>query len=184
MLYRPMVELSERVKTSLATQEQYLNLHLNILVRAGGSLAAALARGNKLIALGCPTVAQHIVAELTGRFIQERPGLPAIFLGDNPASVTSILNDYGRNRVYIRQLMALAQAGDFVLGFMAGLDHVAHDGIDHAQREGLETLVLEVPGVEEWMATELFLTAAHLLCEEVEVQLQRLQPDWFAAAQT
>jgi hypothetical protein len=107
--------------------------------------------------------------------------LPAIFLGDNPASVTSILNDYGRNRVYIRQLMALAQQGDFVLGFMAGLDHAAHDGIDHAQREGLETLVLEVPGVEEWMATELFLTAAHLLCEEVEAQLPRLQPDWFAA---
>jgi D-sedoheptulose 7-phosphate isomerase len=174
-----MAELSERVKSSLATQEQYLNLHLPVLMRAGASLAAALGRGNKLIAMGCPTVAQHMVAELTGRFVLERPPLPAIFLGDNIASVTSIMNDYGRNRVYVRQLMALAQPGDFVLGFMAGVDHAAHDGLDYAQREGLETLVLEVPGAEEWTATEIFLTAAHLLCEEVEAELQRLRPDWF-----
>jgi phosphoheptose isomerase len=174
-----MAELSERIKLSLATQEQYLNLHLPILVRAGASLAAALGRGNKLIAIGCPAVAQHMVAELTGRFVQERPPLPAIFLGDNAASVTSIMNDYGRNRVYVRQLIALAQSGDFVVGFMAGVDHAAHDGLDYAQREGLETLVLECPGADEAIATELFLTAVHLLCEEVEAELQRLQPDWF-----
>jgi len=174
-----MAELSDRVKNSLATQEQYLNLHLPLLVRAGASLAAALGRGNKLIAIGCPTVAQHMVAELTGRFVLERAPLAAVFLGDNAASVTAIMNDYGRNRIYVRQLMALAQPGDFVLGFLAGVDHAAHDGLDYAQREGLETLVLEVPGVEEWMAAEIFITAAHLLCEEVEDELQRLQPDWF-----
>jgi phosphoheptose isomerase len=174
-----MAELSDRVKNSLATQEQYLNLHLPVLVRAGASLAAALGRGNKLIAIGCPTVAQHMVAELTGRFVLERAPLPAVFLGDNTAAVTAIMNDYGRNRVYVRQLMALAQPGDFVLGFMAGVDHAAHDGLDYAQREGLETLVLEAPGVEEWVAAEIFITAAHLLCEEVEDELQRLQPDWF-----
>ncbi len=176
-----MAELSERVKTSLATQEQYLNLHLPVLMRAAASLAAALERGNKLIAVGCPTVAQHLVAELTGRFVQERPALPAICMSDNAASVTSILNDYGRNRIYVRQLTALAQPGDFVLGLMAGLDHAAHDGIEHAQRMGLETLVLEVSGVEEWIAMEVFLTAAHLLCEEVEAELQRLKPEWFAS---
>jgi phosphoheptose isomerase len=174
-----MAELSERVKNSLATQEQYLNLHLPLLVRAGASLAAALARGNKLIVLGCPIVAQHMAAELTGRFATERPGLPAVCLSDNTSAVTAIMNDYGRDRVYVRQLTAVALPGDFVLGFMAGIDHAAQDGIDHAQRGGLETLVLEVPGVNEWMAAEVFLTAAHLLVEEVEAELPRLQPEWF-----
>ncbi|GEM_PF-4638060 len=176
-----MAELSERIKTSLAAQEQYLNLHLQGLKRAGANLAGVLARGNKLLTLGCPTVAQHMVAELTGRFVQERPGLPAIFIGENASAVTSILNDYGRDRIYARQLMALANRGDFVLGFMAGVDHAAQDGIELAQREGLETLVLEIPGAEEWVAVEIFLTAAHILTEEVEAELRRTQPDWFPA---
>src|SRR5579859_7158221 len=113
MLYSIMAELSERVAQSLAKQQQYLNHHAAILLQAGASLAAALARGNKLLAVGCPVVAEHMVAELTGRYVLERPGLPAIALSENPSSVTAILNDYGRERVYARQLAALAQTGDF-----------------------------------------------------------------------
>jgi len=62
------------------------------------------------------------------------------------------------------------------------VDPAAEDGIEQARRQDLETVVLEVPGVEEWIAAEIFLTAAHLLCEEVESELQRLQPDWFPPA--
>ena len=174
-----MPEISERVKLSLQAQENYLTTHLPVLMQAGASLGAALARGNKLLALGCPTIAQHMVAELTGRFVLERPGLPAICLSENNSAVTAILNDYGRNRVYVRQLMALAQSGDFVLGFLAGGEQAAQDGIDQAQQMGLETLALELPGVEEGTATETFLIAAHLLCEKAEAELQRLQPDRF-----
>jgi D-sedoheptulose 7-phosphate isomerase len=189
-----MAELSERVNVSLLAQENYLNLHLPVLTRAGASLGAALERGNKLLALGCPTVAQHMVAELTGRFVLERPALPAICLSENNSAVTAILNDYGRSSVYVRQLIALAQDGDFVLGLLAGVDQAAQEGIEQAQRMGLETLVLEFSresgggprldgaGVEEWTATEAFLTAAHLLCEEAEAELRRLQPDRFPAA--
>src|SRR5258708_5104761 len=56
--YAIMAELSERVKSSLGMQEQYLNLHAGILMRAGSSLGAALVRGNKLIAVGCPIIAR------------------------------------------------------------------------------------------------------------------------------
>jgi phosphoheptose isomerase len=179
-----MSELSERVKVSLQAQENYLKLHAEVLLRAGASLGAALARGNKLLALGCPTVAQHMVAELTGRFVLERPGLPAICLSENNSAVTAILNDYGRSRVYVGPLMALAQSGDFVLGFLTGGEQAAQDGIEQAQQMGLETLALELPGVEEWTATETFLIAAHLLCEEAEAELQRLQPDRFPSPAT
>jgi phosphoheptose isomerase len=177
-----MAELSDRIKLTIGVQEQYLNLHAGILARAGTSLGAALARGNKLLAVGCPVVAQHMVAEITGRFVSERPGLPAVSLSENAASLTAITNDYGRDRVYLRQLDALAQPGDFVLGFMAGVDHAAQTAIDHAQKMGLETLALEIPGSEEWVAVETFLTAVHMLCEEAELELQRLKPEWFPAA--
>jgi D-sedoheptulose 7-phosphate isomerase len=174
-----MAELSERIKLSIGAQEQYLNLHAGILARAGISLAGALARGNKLIAVGCPLVAEHMVAEIVGKYVADRPGLPAIALSENAASLTAITNDFGRDRVYLRLVDALSQPGDFVLGLMAGVDHPAQTAIDHAQRLGLETLVLEIPGAEEWVATETFLTAAHLLCEEMEMELQRLKPQWF-----
>jgi phosphoheptose isomerase len=176
-----MAELSDRIKLSLGAQEQYLNLHANMLARAGASLGQALLRGNKLIAIGCPSVAEHLVAEITGRYSAERPGLPAISLSENGASLTAITNDYGRDRVYLRLLDALAQPGDFVLGFMAGVDHPAQTAIDHAQKLGLETLILEIPGAEEWVATEIFLTAVHLLCEETEMELQRFKPEWYQA---
>lgn len=176
-----MAELSERIKASIATQEQYLNLHGGILSHAGTNLGAALARGNKLIAIGCPTVARHIVSDITGRYGPERPGLPAISLCDNPSIMTAILNDYGRDKIYVRQLMALAQPGDFVLGLLAGVDHPAQDGIDQAQKMGLETLALDLPGEDELVANEVFLTAAHLLCEAAEAELLRLKPEWFAA---
>lgn len=174
-----MSELSEHVKRSLAQQEQYLNLHSGILQRAGASLGAALARGNKLLAVGCPAVAEHLVAEITGRYMAERPGLPAIALCENPSAVTAILNDYGRDQVYVRQLSALVSAGDFVLGFMAGPDLAAHLGIDEAHKLGIETLALEIPDADEWIAMETFLTAVHILCEGAEAELRRQKPDWF-----
>ena len=155
-----------------------------VLVQAGASLAGALARGNKLLAVGCPVVAEHMVAELTGRYTVERAGLPAIALSENAAAVTAIMNDYGRERIYARQLRALAQAGDFVLGFIAGIDPSAVAAIDEAQKMGLETLALEMEDVAEWIATETFLTAAHILCEEAESELQRLKPEWFPTSMT
>src|SRR5436853_613273 len=120
-----MAELSERVKSSLGMQEQYLNLHAGVLLRAGASLGAALVRGNKLIAVGCPVIARRLVAQINGRYAAERPGLPAVALCENGAAVTGIMNDYGRDEIYKRQLSGMAQPGDFVLGFLAGVDHAA-----------------------------------------------------------
>lgn len=174
-----MAELSQRARASLEAQEHYLNAHATTLACAGANLARALSRGNKLVAFGCPTVAQHVVAELTGRFTVERPGLPAIALSENASAVTAIANDYGEARVYSRQLAALAQPGDFVLAFVAGLDAAARDAVEEARQMGLETLALELPGAEETIAIDTFLVAAHLLCEVAEAELAHLAPSWF-----
>ena len=78
-----------------------------------------LKRGNKIILFGnggSAADAQHIAAELTGRYKTERRGLPAIALTTDTSALTAIGNDYGYDRVFDRQVEALAQEGDLLLG--------------------------------------------------------------------
>ena len=60
--------------------------------------------------------AQHITAELVGRFINERESLPAICLGCNSSSTTAIGNDYSFNDIFSRELSAIGQPGDVLIG--------------------------------------------------------------------
>lgn len=60
--------------------------------------------------------AQHIAAELTGRYKKERRGLPAIALTTDTSALTAIGNDYGYDKVFSRQVEALARKGDMLIG--------------------------------------------------------------------
>jgi D-sedoheptulose 7-phosphate isomerase len=73
--------------------------------------------GNKIFACGnggSASDAQHLVAELIGRFLHERQALPAIALTGDAATLTAISNDYGYERVFARQLEGLARKGDLL----------------------------------------------------------------------
>src|SRR5215831_2655211 len=76
-------------------------------LRAGGKI---LACGNG----GSACDSQHIVAELVGRYREERRALPAIALTADTATLTALGNDYGYERVFARQVEALARAGDLL----------------------------------------------------------------------
>lgn len=65
---------------------------------------------------GSAADAQHIAAEFTGRFVKDRPGLPAIALTTDTSAITSIGNDYSFDKVFERQVEALAQPGDLLIG--------------------------------------------------------------------
>jgi D-sedoheptulose 7-phosphate isomerase len=65
---------------------------------------------------GSAADAQHIAAEFVGRFAFDRPALPALALSVNTSCVTAIGNDYGFDRVFSRQLEALARPGDVAMG--------------------------------------------------------------------
>ena len=98
-----------------------------VVDRAGGPRTAAAARaivvalheclhgGRKVLACGnggSAAHAQHLVAELVGRFCDERRALPAIALTADTAILTALGNDYGYERVFSRQVEALARPGD------------------------------------------------------------------------
>lgn len=82
-------------------------------------LVGALRQGNKFLVMGnggSAADAQHIAAELVGRYKIERPGLPAIALTTDSSILTAWSNDYAYETVFSRQIEALARPGDIVWG--------------------------------------------------------------------
>jgi D-sedoheptulose 7-phosphate isomerase len=79
----------------------------------------ALKEGNKIILFGnggSAADAQHLAAEFTGRFVKERKGLPAIALTTDTSALTAIGNDYGFENIFSRQVEALVNKGDVLIG--------------------------------------------------------------------
>jgi len=88
------------------------------ITEAAALIGAALSADRKLLTCGnggSAADAQHLAAELTGRFEKERRAYPAIALTTDSPALTAIGNDYGFERVFSRQVEALAQPGDLLL---------------------------------------------------------------------
>lgn len=86
--------------------------------QAGQCIAAALRRGNKVLLCGnggSAADAQHIAAELTGRFEVMRRAYPAIALTTDTSALTAIGNDYGFEKIFARQVEALGEPGDVLI---------------------------------------------------------------------
>jgi D-sedoheptulose 7-phosphate isomerase len=106
----------------------------------------ALLQGNKILLCGnggSAADAQHIAAEFVGRFAFDRPALPALALSVNTSCVTAIGNDYGFELVFSRQIEALGQKGDVVIGISTSGNsaNVLH-AMSTSKRLGLRTIAL------------------------------------------
>jgi len=89
------------------------------LMNASQMTIDALKAGNKIILFGnggSAADAQHIAAELTGRYKSERKGLPGLALTTDTSALTAIGNDYGYERIFDRQVESLAREGDLLIG--------------------------------------------------------------------
>jgi D-sedoheptulose 7-phosphate isomerase len=113
--------VTELMKASIATKQSMLSSSdlVATVAKVSEILVASLRQGNKVILFGnggSAADAQHIAAELVGRFAFDRPALPALALSVNSSCVTAIGNDYGFDHVFSRQIEALAKAGDVAVG--------------------------------------------------------------------
>ena len=157
---------------SLAIIEAYRNKKKLILFGNGGSAADA----------------QHIAAELVNRFELERMALPAIALTTDTSILTSIANDYDYSKVFARQVEALAEEGDVVIGIStSGTSLNVIKGIEAAKGEGVKTigltgkdggklakiadLVLKVPSNDTPRIQEVHITILHIICYLIEKEL-------------
>jgi D-sedoheptulose 7-phosphate isomerase len=110
-----------------------------VLERVVAAVDDCLSHGHKIFACGnggSAADAQHLVAELIGRFLHERRALPAIALTADAATLTAISNDYGYERVFARQLEGLAQRGDLLFaistsGNSPNVLQAARTALDH-----------------------------------------------------
>jgi len=150
-------------------------------IRAGGKI---LFLGNG----GSAADAQHLAAELTGRFVKDRRPLAGLALTTDTSALTAIGNDYGFDAVFERQIRALGQAGDVVAGISTSGDSpnvlaalraarergMAVTGLAGRQGGGMAGLcdaLLVVPADSTARIQEMHIMLGHLLIEGVEAEL-------------
>ena len=112
-------EFNEHIKVSKKTIESSSKL----IEIAANICIDSLKKGNKILIFGnggSAADAQHIAAELVGRYKTERKGLSAIALTTDTSTITSIANDYSYLNVFARQVEALANKGDVLIGISTG----------------------------------------------------------------
>jgi D-sedoheptulose 7-phosphate isomerase len=151
-------------------------------------MVAALKSGNKVLLAGnggSAADAQHIAAELSGRFVKERKALPGIALTVDTSALTSIANDYGYEYVFSRQVEALAQPGDLFIGIStSGNSQGIVNALESARKIGCKTLGLSgrnggkmnglcdlniiVPSDVTARIQEMHILIGHILCKAVD----------------
>ncbi|MBD1401021.1 D-sedoheptulose 7-phosphate isomerase [Pelobacter sp. M08fum] len=151
-------------------------------------IVAALNAGKKLLIMGnggSAADAQHFAAEFVGRFLRERRALPAIALTTDTSLLTAVGNDFGFDQIFKRQVEALAQPGDVVIGIstsgnsanvalaMTAAQQLGSTTIGLLGRDGgiitpLSDIQLTVPVQETPHIQEAHITIIHLICDLVE----------------
>ena len=185
--------VSELIEASIATKQSLLRSTDVVLTVAKVSevLVNALKQGNKALLFGnggSAADAQHIAAELVGRFAFDRPALPALALSVNSSCVTAIGNDYGFDRVFSRQLEALARPGDVAIGIStSGNSSNVLNAMSTARKMSLHTIALTgstggnlrgsvdhcicVPSNETPRIQECHILIGHIIAELVEREI-------------
>ncbi|MEU7029155.1 SIS domain-containing protein [Streptomyces sp. NPDC046275] len=115
---RTQLEARRHCRSLCLALEGLEGTELARLARWGGRLADVLTDGGRLLAAGnggSAAQAQHLTAELVGRYREERPAYSALSLHAETSSVTAIGNDYGFEEVFARQVAAHGRAGDLLM---------------------------------------------------------------------
>ncbi len=180
--------------------EQRLTEHLEALQRLKASdlpqklekcalcVGKALSGGHKVLFCGnggSAADSQHLAAEFVGRFQKERKGLPAIALTVDTSILTSVANDYGYEAVFARQVQALGERGDVLVGIStSGNSKNVLLAIEEAKAKGITCIgmtaegggkmaeicdiCLAVPVRVTARAQEMHILMGHILCELVD----------------
>ena len=113
-----LAAIEREIQESIAVKQQLAGEAPQLISEAARMIIASMQSGGKLIVFGnggSAADAQHLSAELVGRYSKNRQALPAIALTTDSSVLTSISNDYGFDTVFSRQLEGLGKAGDVAL---------------------------------------------------------------------
>lgn len=181
-------KIEDIIEESIAVKKDLIKSQSGAIEKAAEAMINALKAGGKIIVFGnggSAADSQHIAAELVGRFLKERKGLPAIALTTNTSILTAIANDYSYNQIFSRQVDALAQKNDVAIGIStSGKAANVIEAVELANRKGLVTIALTggdggglakiaktsiiVPSRATPRIQEAHVTIVHILCQLVE----------------
>lgn len=176
---------------SIQVKEQLLHTSIGQIKDIADLMIDALKKNGKVILFGnggSASDAQHIAAEFVGRFKKDRTALAAISLTTNTSVLTSLANDYGYEVIFAKQVEALGQKNDVVVGIStSGKAKNVALGIKQAKKMGIRTVALTggdggelakladtslvVPSSVTARIQESHITIGHIICELVEQTL-------------
>ncbi len=162
-----------------------------VLERIAREMTRAILGGKKVLWCGnggSAADSQHLAAELMGRFRRERRGLPSVALTTDTSILTAIGNDYGFERIFQRQVEALCDAGDIVVGISTsgnsknvcaaletarerGAFTIAFTGEGGGAMASVAEVVLAIPSRDTARIQEGHILCGHMLCDWIELAI-------------
>jgi D-sedoheptulose 7-phosphate isomerase len=189
-----ITRVKNNFQESILTTQNCMEDLAPIIAQAASHMIQALLTDRKILVCGnggSAADAQHFSAELLNRFERERPGLPAIALTTDTSTITAIANDYHFDDIFSKQVRALGQAGDVLLGISTsgnsrnviraieaaherGIVCVALNGREGGEITGLlasQDVNICVPGTSTARIQEVHGIVIHCLCDLIDYQL-------------
>ncbi|MFZ2898038.1 MAG: D-sedoheptulose 7-phosphate isomerase [Saprospiraceae bacterium] len=182
--------IAELIRESIAVKQAYLSDENNLLLleQVAEQTIEVFRRDGKVLFCGnggSAADAQHIAAELSGRFYLDRPPLYAEALHVNTSFLTAMANDYGYEEAFARMVEAAGRKGDMLYALSTsgnspsilraaeaararGMIVVGMTGQGGGKLRGLCDYCLEAPSRDTPRIQELHITIGHLICELVE----------------
>jgi D-sedoheptulose 7-phosphate isomerase len=184
-------QIRRELAESIAVKSRFSDQLCAAIATLAAKAAIAVRAGGKIVLFGnggSAADAQHIAAELTGRYLRERPPLRALALHTDTSALTAIGNDYGYEHVFERQVQAWVQQGDVAIGLstsgnsrnvLLALQAARERGAFTAALTGEEGgscasichLLLAVPSKATPRIQESHITIAHIFCALLERSL-------------
>lgn len=181
--------IQEEFLSHQQTIADLMNSNTDSIQQACEMVVAAIKAGNKVLLCGnggSAADAQHIAAEFTGRYVKERKGLPAIALTTDTSALTAIGNDYGFDKVFSRQVEALAQMGDVLIGIStsgnspnviqafasakeAGCKIISFSGRDGGKMKEHADCNIIIPSNITARIQEMHILVGHIICGAVDM---------------
>src|SRR5205809_4789460 len=183
--------IDQFVSENLRVKAQFFQENKELIAQTAETIAHGLRSGRKVLLFGnggSAADAQHLAAELVGRFGPDRSPLAAISLSTDTSILTAVSNDYGYEKVFARQIEALGHAGDTAIAISTSGDSPSVlEAVDLARSKGLFTVgftgqtggkmndraevLFRVPSRQTPRIQETHLLLGHILCDLVDRQL-------------
>lgn len=185
--------LHNEISASIETKQKILNDEalLETIAKTATACVEAYRRGNKTILAGnggSAADAQHIAAELVGRYGFDRPSIPSLALTTDTSNLTAIGNDYGYDKVFSRQLEGMGAEGDIFFGISTsgnsqnivnafesakakGITTVALVGRDGGKMGQIADIAIIVPSNATPRIQESHILIGHIICDVIEKEL-------------